>query len=338
MIEEQALEERLKESTPTIKGGLDYLNTSDVDCLKPVSQESYYPLAIFLGSTLLLNILAKCLMSYCDITPFEIIYVRGVISVILSMIYLKKYDIYLFSVPTEKSSLVLAGSLAGFIAVAGFYLALYHLNIVDAFAIDSLTMITALLIDYTLFHTTLRFFQIIGVVSSLIGLFILFRPFYLLGSTEDPNRTLFGVGIIAGIIGVICSGLYGGLLRHMFSTVHILVLLTFMQFAMALFAPCLVLVHFEIRNKPTVYSFGSLLGLLIVGALGWVVHWSLAQTLKKERMVSRVFQFKYPLVFVAIIADLIAFHMGITLSSILGIIFMGVNWVIGLYYLYFAVN
>jgi len=333
-------EEYLKETAPTTKGGLDYLDSSDIDidCTKPINQESYYPLCIFLVSTLLLNISAKYLIAYYDVTPFEIIYMRGMVSSILSMIYLKYHDIYIFSVPIEKSNLLLVGSLAGFIAMSGFCLALYYLSIVDAFAIDALTMIAALIVDYALFNTTLRFFQMIGILSSILGLIILSRPLYILSSTEDPNRSLFTLGIIGGIIGAIFSGLYGGLLRHMFNTVHIHVLFAFMQFTIAFFAPCFAIIHFFIKDEPTTYTFGSFLGLLLVGALGWVVHWSLAQTLKKEKIVSRVFQFKYPLVVLGIIADLIIFHMGITLSSIFGITLMGANCGIILYYLCLATN
>eukprot|EP00826_Nyctotherus_ovalis_P063945 TRINITY_DN9374_c0_g8_i1.p1 TRINITY_DN9374_c0_g8~~TRINITY_DN9374_c0_g8_i1.p1 ORF type:complete len:339 (-),score=66.27 TRINITY_DN9374_c0_g8_i1:8-1024(-) len=338
MQQESLLAERPNKNQETPKGGLDYLNTSDldIDFSKPIKQNSYFPLMIFLGSTLTLNIFAKGLMAYCDITPLEIVYARGVISVILSMIYLKKNDIYLFTVPTEKSSLVLAGSLAGFIAVGGFYLSLYHLNIVDAFAFDYLSMIATLAVDYFLFKTSLRFFQVIGLVCALVGLLFLMRPTYIFSS--DPLKAPFVTGMVAGIVGAIFSGLYGGMLRHLFSTVHLMVLLTFAQFAMALFAPCFVLIHFEMRDRPTTYTFASLLGLLAVGTLGWIVHWSLALTLKEEKVVGRVYQFKYPLVFVAIIADLIAFHAGISFSSILGIVLMGVNCGVGFYYMYFASN
>lgn len=324
----------------TASGGLEYLDNSDivVDNLKPVNQSSYPMLLAFLGSTLVMNVLSKCLMLYSDITPFEILYTRGVISVVLSMVYLKVNDIYLFSIETSKSSMVLAGSLAGFLALGGYYMSLYHLNILDAFALDYLSAVAALLVDYSLFRAGLRFFQLIGVLCALAGLVILMKPFYLLGSAEDPNRVIFGIGIAAGVVGAIFSGVYGGMLRRLYKTVNLLVLLTFMQFALALFSPCFVLINFEVRGRPTTYSFLSLLGLLIVGGLGWVAHWSLAVTLKEEKVVTRVYPFKYLLVIIALFADIIMFRIGIAFTSILGIILMGVNFGIGAYYMFIASN
>ena len=338
-----SLSEQLNNDHPNSNGpsgGLEYLNTSDlaIDDTQSIHSSSYQPIIIFLASTLVLNILSKFLMLYCGITPFEIVYSRGVISVILSMIYLKVNDIYLFSVETSKSSMVLAGSLAGFIAVGGYYLSLYHLNIVDAFSIDYLTAISALMIDFALFRGNLRFYQLIGLICSLAGLGFIARPGYLMSQTEGPEKLLFAIGIISGVVGVVFSGIYGGMLRRLFNRVNLLVLLTFMQFAMALFSPCFVLIHFEIRGKPTTYTFVSLFGLLLSGAIGWVAHWSLANSLKEEKVVSRIFPFKYVLIFIAILFDLIWFRMGLTMTSIMGVLLMGVNFAIGIYYLFFASN
>lgn len=311
-----------------------YGDLSDIifDETQAISKSSYRPLFVFLLSTLAMNVIAKYLMVYCDITPLEIVYAQGVISVILSMIYLNRNDIYLFSIETSKSGFVLAGSLAGFIGVAGFYLSLYHLNIVDAFAIEYLAAVTALVIDHMFFGGNFRFYQMVGVLCCAAALVFIARPGYLLSDTDGLAKLPFIIGLIAGIVGFFFNGVYGGVLRRMFNKANLLVLLTFLQFAMALFAPCFVLIHFEVRDRPTTYTIGSLLGLLVVGGLGWIVHWSLAMTLSKEKVVSRVYPFKYLLVFGAVIADLCGFQMGISLSSIAGVLLLGVNFVIGVYY------
>jgi len=315
-------------------GEPDYGNLSDIifDDTRAISKSSYKLFFTFLGSIFIMNVLAKYLMTYCNVTPLEITYCQGAISVILSMIYLNKNDIYLFSVETSKSNMVLAGSLAGFIGIAGFYLSLYHLTIMDALAIEYLTAVGTLMLDYIFFKGNFRFYQMIGLICCLLGLGFIAQPGYLLSGSEEPAKFLFGIGILAAIVGVFFASIYGAMLRRLYNKVNLFVLFTFMQIAMALFSPCFVLIHFEIRDKPTVYTFGSLLGLLITGVLGWVVHWSLASILHKEKIVSRVYPFKYLLVLGAVLVDLIGFYTRVSLSSITGVLLLGINFVVGAYY------
>ena len=320
-----------------IDAPLSSLETSDifVEESAPLNTSSYRNILGFLITTFLANVWGKYLMESCGITPFEIIYATGVVSVILSLIYLKLNDIYLFSVETDKSGMVLAGSLAGFLGLSGFFVSLYLLNIADAFAFDCLSVIAALVVDYIWFKGTLRFYQLLGFICAFLGVIFLVKPSYLFDESVDPlKRRLFSGGIVAGLIGAIFSGIYGGVLRRTCAKVNLMVSFTFLQFAMSLFSPCMVLIHFEIRGKPTTYTFGSLISLIMVGALGWVAQWCLATSLKEEKIVSRVYPFKYLLVIAGIVIDLIGLNL--TMSSFLGILLLGANFVVAVYYLFYA--
>jgi len=318
---------------------VDALNSSEliVDDQKPTSPSSYQLILGWLLCNFLMDVWGKFIMEHCSITPFEIIYARGVISVILSMIYLKVNDIYLFSVETDKSAIVLGGALCGFIGVSGFYVSLYLLNITSAFALDFMALMFMVFVDYVWFKVGIKFYQMVGILAAIIGTLFIIRPGYLFDESAEPiHRRLFSSGVVAGLVGALFTGFYCGILRRTYVKVNLLVSLTFNQFAMALFSPCMVLVHFEIRGKPTTYTMTSLLSLLCIGCLGWATQWFLANILKEEKIVSRVYPYKYSLVILGVLLDLSVFSAGLAFSSFLGVLLIGVHFAAAIYYLWFA--
>ncbi len=303
------------------------------DDSKPISGQSKKYLLYHLGALALMNFLAKILMQSYGITPFEIIYSRGVISVILSMIYLKVNDIYLFSVETSKSAIVLLGALIGFLALSGFYLSLCGLTLAEAFALNSISSLFAIAIDHVWFGATVRFYQLLAMAAAAAGAVFMFRPTDLMSSSADH---VYAYCVLAGVLGAMFSGLYGSIMRRVCVRVNLMVNFTFQQFAHALFAPCFVLIFFEVRNYPTTYTFVSLLLLVVVGVLGWFTNYSLCKVLEEEKVVSRVYPFKYLLAVGAVVIDLTCFGLGFGFSTLVGMACMAGNLVVAAFYLFYV--
>jgi drug/metabolite transporter (DMT)-like permease len=274
------------------------------------------------------------------VTPFEILYTRGFVSVIASLIYLKSADLYLFDVAPNKSSLVLTAALVGFLGQCGFYLSLYLLSMTEAVALDCLPVLVSSFLDCILFKGRYRFYQFLGYMSAMLGVVFLVRPSYLFQEINDPevvlSRRNFAYGMIAGLLGSQLNGLYTGLLQKTGSKVDSMISFTYKQFAMALFAPCLVLIHFEVRAAPTEYTLSYLISLLCIAGLSWACTYSLYKALFEEKLLTRIQPFKYLILPLTLILDAFLFNSNLLAFSYLGLAFISVNFLIALYYLFYA--
>ena len=328
--------EKEMESHVAMPASMDPVNVSGelvVNESSPISTTGWKCIGAYLAILFVMHLWGKILMSSYRVTPFEILYARGVVSVIMSLVYLKQIDVYLFSVETNKSSMVLGGALLGFLSLSGFYIALYNLNLSDAFALDSLSGLTAIFVDFMAFKMIIRFSHKLAYLFACIGVVLLARPSFLFDSSNSniEQRKSQAIGIIAGLLGAIFSGLHGGIIRRTCSKVNPLISFTFQQFAMALFSPCIVLVHFELRQSPTAYTFFDLVSLLAIGVLSWFANYFLYNALHEEKIVSRVYSYKYVLVILGVLVDPFFARIGGEFSAFIGDVLLGCGFAAYIY-------
>ena len=316
-------------------------NTSEIniDDTQPFNKENIKYALIFVVLLGVMHFWSKNLMQFKDINPFGILLFRGIISFIISFIFLKIDGVSLTEIHPSKIGIVILGAIIGFLSLCGLYISLYTLSITDAFTLDFLSVLLVTFIDYIIFKGTLRFSHILGYICALAGIIFLVRPSYLFTAGDDINeKSNFLYGFVAGLVSAFLSGVYCGILRKTFVKVNIMASFAYRQLATALLSPIAMLCFNKIVQKDYNYTTGVWLSLVSIAILGWLSNFCLFQVLKEEKLVARVYPFKFIMVILGILVDLLYFKSKLIISTYIGISLIGVNSIIAWYQLFYATS
>ena len=291
----------------------------------------------FVATLGIMHFWSKNLMQFHSINPFEILLARGIISSVISLAYLKANSLSISNVEPAKFNLVILGAVIGFLSLSGLYLSLYTLSITDAFALDCLSVLVTTFIDYVIFQGSLKFSNFVGYICAIFGILFLVRPSYLFEETNDEGeKNNFVYGFIAGLISAFLAGIYSGILRRTFMKVNTLVSITYRQIATTALSPIAIYIYAKFSGKSATYTTGIWISLFFIGILGWLSSFFLYQVLKGEKLVSRVYPFKYILIVFGIFSDLFYFRRELITSTYIGLCLIGVNFVFSAYHLFYA--
>lgn len=86
------------------------------------------------------------------------------------------------------------------------------------------------------------------------------------------------------------------------------------------------MIHFEVRARPSLYSLFDLISLCAIGVMGWVCNWLLIMALNEEKIISRIYPFKYLLVIAGVVLDMALFKMSLAFATYVGLVLIGVNF------------
>jgi len=314
-------------------------NTSEIymDESEPFDKSNLKYVIAFVVLLGLMHFWSKNLMQFHNINPFEILLIRGVISLVISFISLKINGVSFTDIPRSKVFLVIVGALVGALSFYGLYISLYSLSITDAFALDFLATPVITFIDYIIFRGTLRFSHFLGYVCAFAGIIFLVRPSYLfVDSAGMYEKSNFIYGFIAGLVSALLGGVFYGILRRIFRKVNTIVYFTYRQLAVSLLSPLAMYIFDAIVPKVAMHTINIWISLVAIAIIGWLSNFFLYQALLREKLMARIYPFKYGLVVFGILADLFYFKLELIPSTYLGLALIGVNFLIAWYQLFSA--
>eukprot|EP00826_Nyctotherus_ovalis_P051168 TRINITY_DN6380_c0_g1_i13.p1 TRINITY_DN6380_c0_g1~~TRINITY_DN6380_c0_g1_i13.p1 ORF type:complete len:350 (+),score=60.28 TRINITY_DN6380_c0_g1_i13:148-1197(+) len=323
----------------TIANYYKQFNTSEIyiDESEPFDKSNLKYVIAFVLLLGIMHFWSKNLMQFHNINPFEILLIRGVVSLVISFISLKINGISLTDIPRSKILLVIIGALIGALSLYGLYLSLYSLSITDAFALDFLATPVITFIDYIIFKGILRFSHFLGYICAFLGIIFLVRPSYIFEDTADIYaKSNFIYGFIAGLVSALLSGVFNGILRRIFRKVNPMLYFTYRQIAVSLLSPLAMCVFQAVVPKDTVYTTSIWLSLGGIAIIGWLSNFFMNQALIGEKLVARIYPFKFGLVVLGILADLFYFKCELIPSTYIGLALIGVNFVIAWYQLFYV--
>lgn len=323
----------------TIANYYKQFDTSDIyiDESEPLNKANLKYIIAFVSLLGIMHFWSKNLMQFHNINPFEILLARGLVSLVISLISLKINGLSIIDIPRSKVLLVIIGALIGALSLYGLYISLYSLSITDAFALDFLVTPIITFIDYIIFKGTLRFSHFVGYICALAGVIFLVRPSYLfVDSVDIYEKSNFIYGFIAGLVSALLGGMFNGILRRTFRKVNTMVYFTYRQIAVSLLSPLAMHLFDTIVPKITVHTTSIWLSLFSIAIIGWLSNFYLYQALLGEKLMGRIYPFKYGLVILGILADLFYFKCELIPSTYIGLLLIGVNFVIAWYQLFYA--
>ena len=309
-----------------IVGAMKFERSFDADLgeTRPLEVNGFFYSIIYCALNGVMHFMNKDIMIRSSVTPYELLYARGFISAILSLIYMKYKGIYIFDVEHSKTSIVLASAFISLFALFAQYSSLFCLSLTEAFALDCFTLSIVNFFDWTCLQSPFSWKNIFGYICGSIGIIFIFRPSFLLNHNyQIPN--ILAIGIFCGITGALLFGIYFSIVRRIGKIVNTMICFAYSQFSLALFSPTLVLAQFEIRNYPSAYSTGILIYIIIASVIAWGSSIMLFNALQIEKQISRIYPFKFFLLIAFIVLDITYFSSGITYWTLLGVIFISVN-------------
>jgi len=307
---------------------LDYVQNArnselEVDDTKPISNNGLKFILLYVGLLGVMHFWSKNLMQFSTINPYEILCARGVISSIIGFVYLKQHNLSISDIDPTRTRITIIGALIGFLSLCGLYISLFTLSITDAFALDSLSVLVATFIDFVVFKGSLRFSNFVGYGCAFAGIMFLVRPSYLFEENANmEEKGNFVYGFIAGLFSAFLSGVYSGILRRTFVKVNPLISITVRQIATAILSPFAIIAFKGYGVNTFNHSIGIWFSLICIGILGWASSYTLYLALQEEKLVSRVYPFKYLLVIFGIFADLLYFKLGLIASTYIGFFYI----------------
>lgn len=339
---------QIVEISPDICAGITnyLLDTSEVivEEDKKFSNRGLIYTFAFIATLGVMHTLSKSLMEGNDgANPYEILFVRGVVSVVISVVYLLIKGTPMFNIPPEKYSIVGMGAVVGFLSLCGLYASLKILTITDAFALDSLSVLVALFIDYVFFKATLKFSQFVGSICAIAGIVFLSRPEYLFNTTEgEGERVYFAYGLVAGLAGAFFAGAYSGIIRRTCAKTPTTITFLYRQIATVLFSPIATYICYVLEGPSVKLDAYSLIMMVVIGVLGWSSSMFLHCAIEEEKIATRVYPFKYILIVVGIFLDIFYFRTPekypseLVKSTYIGLLLIGINFLSTLYHLFCA--
>ena len=202
----------------------------------------------------------------------EIVLARAAIMLVLTYAALRRAGVPLWG--TERRLLVVRG-LVGFVGLSGFYYAVVHVPLADATVIQYMNPIFAALIAVPVLGERVRLREAASVLVSLVGVVLVMRPTFLLGSVGAAPLDPVAVGI--GLVGALGSGSAYVFVRKLGATEHPLVIIFYFALVSTLAALPLGLFG---ALWPTPLEWLVLLGVGVTTQLGQV---SITRGLMLER-------------------------------------------------------
>lgn len=149
----------------------------------------------------------------------EVVLVRAIITLLLSFWGVRQAGVSLRG--NDRRLLITRGAV-GFVGLSGFYYAVVHLPLSDATVIQYTNPVFATLIAVRVLGEPLRLRELLSVLVSLIGVVVVTRPAFLLGS--DYAARLDGLAVAIGLFGALGSGAAYVAVRKLRATEHPMVI------------------------------------------------------------------------------------------------------------------
>ncbi len=317
------------------------LHTSDIDLDEstPFKHSNLKYVFGFVGLLGAMHFWSKRLMDFEHVNPYTILFVRSLVSTIFSAVHLRIQGVSIMHIEPGKAGLVVIGAVVGFLELCGLYNSLFTLSLTDAFALDSLSVLVTTFLDYVMFQGTLKFSHFLGYICAFVGILFLVRPTYLFSDTEDDDeKANFVYGFIFGLAGAFFNGVYSGFIRRTFMKVNVVLSFTYRQVVTMLLSPLAVLIFNKVStlSRDAHYTSGIMLEMCCIGVLGWASGVCLNLALQEEKLISRIYPFKFVLIVFGIIMDLTYFNSDLVSSTYIGLGLIGANFLLSIYYLFYV--
>ena len=112
-----------------------------------------------------------------NMSPFEILYVKSVMTVPLSYLLCLYYGVHFTNVPKDFRPIIIARGLIGYLGVQGIWSSAKYMPIYLASCIITTTPIWVSLIAYLYLKESIKKLDIFAMLTSFIGVIIINNPF-----------------------------------------------------------------------------------------------------------------------------------------------------------------
>ena len=143
----------------------------------------------------------------------QIIFVRAVISVVLSLVDIHRAGVHPLG---HRRALLFGRGLSGFLALTGVFYALLHLSMAQATILQYLHPVFTALLAFVFLAERPTAATLICIALSLLGLMCMLMPYWASGASAPASLW----PIMAGLAGALGSGIAYTLVRKLVATEH----------------------------------------------------------------------------------------------------------------------
>ena len=143
----------------------------------------------------------------------QIIFVRAVISVVLSLLDIHRAGVHPLG---HRRALLFGRGLSGFLALTGVFYALLHLSMAQATILQYLHPVFTALLAFVFLAERPTAATLICIALSLLGLMCMLMPYWASGASAPASLW----PIMAGLAGALGSGIAYTLVRKLVATEH----------------------------------------------------------------------------------------------------------------------
>ena len=256
-------------------------------------------------------VLSQHIIQTTKISPYEIIFLRSLISIPFGLIYLKYHKTYLFNLQTTDTSRIFFSSFLAFLSLCGLYTALNYLYLTEALILLCFENILSLLLQWVFFSAVFQLAHVFGLVTTLVAIIFL-SDSHLERRAEMHEEYIeerdWLIGLVGGLLGALCRSVSYAINRKHLTRVTLISCDIFESFMAAILAPLIALIHFNLRGNASQYTFHTLLLMIIVGALNWFGVYLLYRGLFKEKVLTRLTVYNYIALLLSPIFDIFLFQ------------------------------
>ena len=157
------------------------------------------------------------------LSSMEVVFVRGVVTLVLSYLMLRRAGVAPWGAPERRRMLLLRG-LLGSLALLCFYFAIIHLPLADATVIQYTNPVLATVLAALLLREHAGWREIVAVVAGLAGVALVARPVWLFGAAGAASaHPVNPAHALIGLVGALMSALAYVTIRQMGKAEHPLV-------------------------------------------------------------------------------------------------------------------
>jgi len=271
-----------------------------------------------IGFFAITQIATKNLYLTSPISALELIYFRGVIMVMLNLIYSKWFSVDLLNIPKEQFKPIVYRSATGTVANMLFFTStkLFPLSLVSAMSYLSPVMTAGM--AFIFLNEALTRYDVLSMFTGFGGVMvIIFNPYK--GSDISNIYDIRWWYYFCPILSPLFVSIGTLLMRYMGKSIHCIISPTYLGVFIASFTPIFTFGVLSFRDFAVHYNAYVIIHILIIGGLATVGQTLTSRALQLEK-AGRVQAFNYLMVVIMLAADTFIFEIPIHWLDILGII------------------
>ena len=264
----------------------------------------------------IMQILTKSLYINSTITSLEVIYFRGIIMVILNLIYSKYISLDLLDIPKKQFKPMWYRSITGAIGNMLFFTSTKLLPLSLVNALYYLSPIMTTILGFMTLGESLSGYDVVSMIIAFSGVAtVIFNPY------KQSNSEVYSIKwyyYLPSLLNSISASASTILMRYMGETIHCVIAPTFLGIVLGTFTPVFTFGIISFRDIATKYDFTVIMYLLAIGITAAGGQILVSRSLQIEK-AGRTQAYDYFTIVFMLLADTLMFKLPIHWLDLIGI-------------------